>query len=250
GKATIEQIQQVLVPDVIRDDWKKWWEVAKRELKKDGHFQVPLKKTDPIVYQVKEISLQDRLMEEFRAAKGLKARIAVAGELLKSAHDLTDKKAAASEVITALNAEIPSYQRTQPAVALEAIFVRDDIRQMAELPPVPGELEVKAIWSQDLKLGPLMEALPAAKHRRALESFQAANPEHWHEALLLTVNTVSAKLCKEFAGLLIHEGKFDQLKETVARLISQHTASTELLLWLAKERNDSFADILGPEVFR
>src|SRR3989440_12817485 len=102
GKATIEQIQQVLVPDVIRDDWKKWWEVAKRELKKDGHFQVPLKKTDPIVYQVKEISLQDRLMEEFRAAKGLKARIAVAGELLKSAHDLTDKKAAASEVITAL----------------------------------------------------------------------------------------------------------------------------------------------------
>src|SRR5215831_340592 len=24
GKATVEQIQQVLVPDVIRDDWKKW----------------------------------------------------------------------------------------------------------------------------------------------------------------------------------------------------------------------------------
>jgi len=42
GKATLDQIQQVLVPDVIRDDWKKWWEAAKRELKKDGHFQVPL----------------------------------------------------------------------------------------------------------------------------------------------------------------------------------------------------------------
>jgi len=45
GKATIDQIQQVLVPDVIRDDWKKWWEVAKRELKKDGHFVVPTKKS-------------------------------------------------------------------------------------------------------------------------------------------------------------------------------------------------------------
>ena len=42
----------------------------------------------------------------------------------------------------------------------------------------------------------------------------------------------------------------EQLKETLARLISQHTASSELLLWLAKDRNDSFADILGPEVFR
>ena len=250
GKATVEQIQHVLVPEVIRDDWKKWWEAAKRELKKDGHFQVPIKKTEPIIYQVQEISLQNRLMEEFRAAKGLKARIVVAGELLKSAHDLADKKSAATEVITALNAEIPSYQRTQPAVALEGIFARDDIRAMAELPPTEGELEAKVIWSQDLKLGPLMEALPAAKHRRALESFQVANPERWVEALCRTLNTVTAKLCREFAGLLIQQGKFDQLKETLARLISQHTASTELLLWLAKDRNDSFADILGPEVFR
>src|SRR6185503_14876134 len=115
GRATPDQIQQVLVPDVIRDDWKKWWEAAKRELKKDGHFQVPLKKTEPIVYQAKEVSLQERLIGEFRSAKGLKAHVAVATEILKNAHDLAEKEAAATEVINALNAEIPSYQRTQPA---------------------------------------------------------------------------------------------------------------------------------------
>jgi transcription elongation factor GreA-like protein/transcription elongation GreA/GreB family factor len=250
GKATADQIQQVLVPDVISDDWKKWWEAAKRELKKDGHFQVPLKKTEPIAYQAKEVSLQHRLMDEFRAAKGLKARIAVASELLKSASDLADKASAATEIIAALNTEIPSYQRTQPAVALEAIFLRDDVREMAGLAPTEGELQTTAIWSQELKLGPLMEQLPAAKHRRALESFKAANPEHWTTVLRNNLNSVSAKLCREFAGLLIHEGKMEQLKESLARLISQHTASSELLLWLAKDRNDSFADILGPEVFR
>src|SRR6185436_17187715 len=85
GKATVDQVQQALVPDVIRDDWKKWWEAAKRELKKDGHFQVPIKKTEPVVYQVKEVSLQDRLLGEFRAAKGLKAHVAVATEILKNA---------------------------------------------------------------------------------------------------------------------------------------------------------------------
>src|SRR6266567_2980604 len=124
GKATVDQIQQALVPDVIRYDWKKWWEAAKRELKNNGHFQVPLKKTDPVVYQAQEVSLQDRLMGEFRAAKGLKARLTVAGELLRSAQDLASPQPAAAEVIAALNAEIPSYQRTQPAVALEAIFAR------------------------------------------------------------------------------------------------------------------------------
>ena len=40
-----------------RDDWKKWWETAKREMKKDGHFMVPLKKTEPIIYQAQETSL-------------------------------------------------------------------------------------------------------------------------------------------------------------------------------------------------
>ena len=137
GRATVDQIQQVLVPDVIRDDWKKWWEAAKRELKKDGHFQVPLKKTDPVIYQAKEITLQDRLLGEFRAAKGLKARITVATELQKNAADLSDKQAAAAEIITALNAEIISYQRTQPSVALEAVFIRDDIREMAGAQPIP-----------------------------------------------------------------------------------------------------------------
>lgn len=250
GRATVDQIQQVLVPDVIRDDWKKWLEAAKREMKKDGHFQVPIKKTDPVVYQVQEISLQNRLLGDFRAAKGLKARVAVAAEIVRNAHDLSDKAAAASEVTSALNTEIASYLRTQPAVALEGVFARDDLRATAGLPPVEGETTAAQIWAQDVKFGPLMEALPAVKHRRALDSFKAANPERWHELIRGSMNAVSAKLCREFANLLIQEGKFDEVKETLARLISQHTASSELLLWLAKDRSDAFADILGPEVFR
>jgi len=250
GRATVDQIQAVLVPDIIKDDWKKWWEAAKRELKKDGHFQVPLKKTDPIIYQVKEVTLQDRLLGEFRAAKGLKARIAGAGEILKNAADLEDKKTAATEVIAALNIEIATHQRTQPAVALEAIFVRDDIREAAGSAAGEGELTAQSIWSQDVKLGALLDQMPAIKHRRTLDSFKDAYPDRWVDIVRATLNVVPAKLCRECAQLLIHEGRIDLLKETLARLISQHTASSELLLWLAKERSDAFADILGPEVFR
>src|SRR5437773_4519796 len=83
GKATVDQMQQVLVPDVIRDDWKKWWETAKREMKKDGHFQVPVKKSDPVIFQMQEVPLQNRLLAEFRAAKGLKAKVATATEAMK-----------------------------------------------------------------------------------------------------------------------------------------------------------------------
>jgi transcription elongation GreA/GreB family factor len=250
GKATPDQIQQALVPDVIRDDWKKWWETARREMKKDGHFIVPLKKTEPVVYQAQETSLQTRLMTNFRAAKGLKARVVVVGELSRNASDLADKQGAAGEVIAALNTDILTYQRTQPAVALEAIFARDELRQIAGLQPAPDEITAAQIWAQDIKFGPVMELIPAAKHHHALQSFKTANPDRWHDVLRGALNFVSAKLCREFVNLLVAEGKMDLLKETLARLVNQHTAGSELLLWLGRERSDDYADILGPEVFR
>ena len=251
GKATADQIQQSLVPDVIRDDWKKWWETTRREMKRDGHFIVPVKKTDPIVYQAQETSLQDRSLADFRAAKGLKARVTVVAEILKFITDLQDRAAVANEVIAALNTDIASHQRTQPAVALEAIFARDELRHAAGVEPVAGEIADAQIWLQDgIKFGPLLEAIPANKHHRALESFKLANPEHWQDALRLALNHVSAKLAKEISGILIGNGKLDLLKETLGRLINQHAASSELLLWFGKERTEDFVDILGPEVFR
>ncbi|MGA2854822.1 MAG: GreA/GreB family elongation factor [Verrucomicrobiota bacterium] len=251
GRATAEQIQHVLSPDVIRDDWKKWWDTAKREMKKDGHFIVPTKKTEPVVFQAQETSLQDRLLADFQAAKGLKARIVVVAEVLKAMPDLTDKAAAAGEVIAALNTDIASHQRTQPAVALEAVFSRDELRAVAGLPPAADEITDAQIWLQDgIRFGQVLEQVPVAKHHRALESFKASNPDRWPEMARGALNAASAKLCRELASLLIQGGKMDLLKETLARLISQHTAGSELLLWLGRDRNDSFADILGPEVFR
>ncbi len=250
GRATIEQIQQVLVPDVIADDWKKWWEAAKKELKKDGHFQMPLKKTEPIVYQVKETTLQSRLLEDFRACKGLKARIAAGNELLKGMADLEDKTAAVTVVVQSLNADILSHQRTQTALALEALFLREDLRAAVQIPTTESELNESNIWGQVNRPGQLLELIPASKHKRALASYRATYPDKWVDTLLAGLNGMSAKLAGETANILILDEKLEVLKEFLARLISHHQASSELLLWLAKERCDSFADILGPEVFR
>ncbi|MEI7733360.1 MAG: GreA/GreB family elongation factor [Verrucomicrobiota bacterium] len=250
GKATVDQIQQSLVPDVIRDDWKKWWEAARTEMKKDGHFVLPLKKTEPLAYQSKEVSLQDRLMAELRSAKGLKARHLVATELMNNLNDLKDKQACAKEAILGLNAEIASYQRNQPSVALEAVFVRDELCAAIGTQPAEGEITANHIWHNEVKLSQTLEAVPAAKQRRMLLSFKEAFPDRWHESVLREINRIPAKLVSEFAHLLVQEHKLEDLKLTLARLISQHQASTELLLWLAKERSDAYADILGPEVFR
>ncbi len=249
GHASADQIQQVLVPDVIGSDWKKWWETARIEMKKDGHFQVPAKKSEQIVYIAQEVTVQQRLLAEFRAARGLKARLAVAAEVAKSATDIPDKAAVATEVISGLNAEIQAHLNTMPSVALEAIFARDDVRSALGAPTEEGEANEAAIWGQNPRLHTFLEELPAAKHRRALESMKAHNAE-WAVQLVGILNSVPAKLCGECCKLLMQEGKTQLLKDTIQRLVSQHGASSELLLWFGKERSDTFADILTPEVFR
>ncbi len=256
GKATVEQIQGMLVPEVIADDWKKWWEAARREMKKDGHFQLPIKKNDPVVFHQEGVSLKDSLLTEFHAAKGLKARLTVINEMLKNAQDLPDAAHVAADMIAALNVDIASHQRNQPGLALEAIFTRDDLRKALNLPPQEGDVTEQAIWAQEIRLSSICDQLPAPKHRRALASFRdnhphkTIHPDAWVNTVQGLFNSAPAKLCGECAQLLATSGKLDQLKATLARLISHHQASTELLLWLAKERSDTYADILGPEVFR
>ena len=203
GRATADQVQRVLTPDVITSDWKKWWEAAKREMKKSGHYQIPLKKNEPIVYQAQEVSLKDRLMGEFRAAKGLKARLTVAAELLRNLNDLTDQETAITDAIATLNAEIQSHQRTMSALALEAVFIRDDLRAAAGLARVEGELGDQDLWAQIEHPGRVLEQVAAAKHKRALQSFREANPALWADHVLGFMNSVGAKLCTECARLLI-----------------------------------------------
>ena len=60
------------------------------------------------------------------------------------------------------------------------------------------------------KFGPLLEAIPAAKHRRTLESFKAAQPDRWIDTLRAALNVVSAKLCK---GVRQHSGAKRQVAE-------------------------------------
>jgi|YelNatPaOPRAMG01_1025707.scaffolds.fasta_scaffold02913_6 transcription elongation GreA/GreB family factor len=250
GQLSLETLQQLLVPDVVGSDWKRWWDSTRHALKKDGHFVVPTRKPDPILYQEAEVPLEQRLLAQFDAAKGLKAKLCVAAELLRSLPDLQDGPGTVAQVLAALNADIASHHRTQPWLALEAVFMRDDLRAAVHLPAEPGELTTQDIWAQAPPLDQMLQQTPTAKHKRLLQSFKEAHPEDWHQAVLAALNSMSAKNTTECARLLIEEGHLESLKRHLAQLINQHQASSELLLWLARERSDAFADILGPEVFR
>lgn len=249
GKATAAQIQEVLVPDVIDEDYKAWWQNARKEMKKDGHFTLPTKKTAPIEYEAQEVPLQERLLADFNSAKGLKARVAVALEIVKGAEDMGDAAASGTEAIELLNNEIKTHARPQPGLALEALFARDDLREATSAPAIEDEPTDALIWEQRPVLDELLTGMAVAKQRRALQVLQAHNP-NWVGVLLDILGLVPVRLCNECVQVLTENGHTEELRQTVSRLINQHSASSDLLLWLAKNQDGDLGDLMGPEVFR
>jgi transcription elongation GreA/GreB family factor len=250
GQSTIAQIQESLVPDVIEEDWKKWWANAKKEMKSDGHFQLPVKKTEPIVYHAEELSPADKLMRNIRDAKGLKAQLAAVSELWKGIDDVENKEAVLEEVVAILNTAIKNHLTLKPSLALEAILLRDAIRTQSGDQPQEGELRADDIFEKADNLAGVIEGLSATKQKLALEAFREAHPDIWVDTYLKLLNETGLRLVGELIQILIDTGHFEKFKARLTRLISKREASTDLMLWVGKNRSDSFADILGPGVFR
>ena len=250
GSATVAQIQDALVPDVIGDDWRKWWEAVRKEIKKDGHFRVPVKKSEPIEYNEEVVSLQARLLGDMQLARGLKAKLAVAIEILKSQDDLENVTEAYQLAMGLLDHELPNYLKNQPELVLDAIFARNDMRKALRIEANGEQIEDQAVWDLINDLPAFMEALPATRNKLALASYKHHHPESWEAYFTDLLNQSQMKLAGDIVQLFNDAGKADEIKETLSRLVNQHQASSELLLWLGKSRSDTYADILGPEVFR
>ena len=250
GSATVAQIQDALVPDVIGDDWRKWWEAVRKEIKKDGHFRVPVKKSEPIEYNEEVVSLQARLLGDMQLARGLKAKLAVAMEILKSQDDLENVTEAYQLAMGLLDHELPNYLKNQPELVLDAIFARNDMRKALRIEANGEQIEDQAVWDLINDLPAFMEALPATRNKLALASYKHHHPESWEADFTDLLNQSQMKLAGDIVQLFNDAGKSDEIKETLTRLVNQHQASSELMLWLGKSRSDTYADILGPEVFR
>ena len=250
GQANVAQIQEALVPDVIDADWKKWWADAKKEMKVDGHFQLPVKKSEPLIYHSQELSAHDQLMSNLRDSKGLKAQLAAATEIFKGIGDVDNKNEVLSEIIDVLNLAIKNHINIKPSLSLEAILLRDFIRIDTGLSPADDELIASSVFNKNKDLASVIEGLSAAKQKLALDAFCDSNSETWVDTYLELLNSSGLRLVGELANMLIEAGHFVRFKDHLEQLISKHEASTDLMLWLGKNRSDSFADILGPEVFR
>lgn len=248
GQSLTDSIAAVLSPEVVTAaEWKKWWDGAKRAMKKDPHFGVPAKKTEPFILRDKPQRPEEELLKSFADAVNLRQKLQVAEQLLRITDQLLDMPTVLGPVIHALSDEIAASPHRDPVTTLEAIWVRDELAGLCGHQTPHTVEQIHEVVRNVRHLGELLQSLPSAKQKRLLPHVRTAYPETWHDTLRQVLLSADVKLVGDIIEFLINEGQTDAVRAFLDRSIREQSAVGDLLLWICRSRNQpAFAETIGP----
>ncbi len=128
GKATQDQLQRALAPDIVPEgSFKKWWESAKRAIRKDGRFSLPAKKTESITIRDESTSFEDEVIGLFHKARKLKDQLNYLDQILKNFETFTGKESELQTVVSQVEEIATRNTRLNPSQAIELLISRDEL---------------------------------------------------------------------------------------------------------------------------
>lgn len=255
-KATPTQIAALLTPEVFSGEaeFKRWWEGAKKALKKDGRFVIPAKKTEFVEMRDEALNQNQAILTRFATARQLKTQLAVLDEVSKNIEDFKSEPEGLVDVLVEAGKSAVRNQRLDIDAAFELLVTRDEIANVTgvALPP-DAPLLTSMMRDEESRLGEIIGNLPAAKQRFALFQMPAAlGEDKWaSRALSLLPQTHNARVVGEVARLFEAQGRTDEMRTFLDRAIRDYSVTCEMLLWLCKEREDEkYADFAAPRLFK
>jgi transcription elongation GreA/GreB family factor len=250
GKATQAQISSWLLGDVFSEpEFKRWWESTKKLLKKEGNFLIPTKKTDPIELRAGPVDRAQELLNFFRRARQPKEQTAALDQVIKFHHEFKNPTAQLQPLIDEIEETARRNQRLHPALTFEFLIGRDDLlqREPALRSSAPGLTIERLIVDESARLDAILAQLPSAKEKRVLQALPAALGETWPVQALRLMQGHNARVVSQIPRLFVENGKRDELRSALDRSLGEHSATSEMLFWLGKNRAE-WSDLITPDL--
>ncbi|MBA3832310.1 MAG: GreA/GreB family elongation factor [Chthoniobacterales bacterium] len=250
GKATQAQISSWLLGDIFTEaEFKRWWDATKKLLKKEGHFLIPTKKTDPIELRTSAVSHADELLAFFEQARAPKEQSAALDEVLKFHYEFNEPERQLQPLIDTIEDTAQRNQRLNPAMSFEFVIGRDELLQREPKLHTthPGLTLERLLVDEEPRLAAILPKLPSAKERHVLHVLPAALGERWTTRALQLMQGSNARLVGQMPRVFAENGKQDELRSALDRSLREHSATSETLYWLCKNRKD-WPELITPEL--
>ena len=250
GKASAHQIGEWLIGDIFTEaEWKRWWESTRKALKTSGRFSIPSKKTEPIEIRGEGVSHADELLAAFNKARQPKQQIAAVEQIIKSHDQFQEPEKQLQPVVVAIENAAARNQKLHPELAFELIIARDDL--LARVPSLHathiGLTLSKSIVEDEKRLTLILPNLPAAKEKRVLQALPEALGEGWTERALRLMEASHGRMVAQIPRILTEGGRHTELRTMLERSIREHSATSEMLIWLCGEKK-TWSDLITPDL--
>lgn len=251
GEATVQQMSDWLVGDVFEEAaWKRWWESTKKVLKKEGHFSVPAKKNEPVQLRLSPVSYGDELLTVFNQARQSKDQAAALDQIVKFHDQFKDPEKQLQPVVVAIEQTAMRNRKLHPALSFELILGRDDLlERVPQLrTTIIGLTLPKLITDEEPRLMAILPKMPSAKERRVLQAMPAALGPRWTQLALRLMQGNQPRMVGQIARVFAEAGQQSELHEAFDRSIREHSATSEMLIWLIKGRDSEWENLINPEL--
>jgi transcription elongation GreA/GreB family factor len=250
GKATAQQIGEWLIGDVLTEaEWKRWWESTRKALKATGMFSIPAKKTDPIQIRGEGVSHADELLAAFNKARQPKQQIAAAEQIIKSHEQFKEPEKQLQPIVVAIENAVARNQKLHPELAFELVIARDDL--LARVPSLHtthiGLTFSKLIAEEEKRLSAILPNLSSAKEKRILQALPEALGPGWTERALRLMESSHGRMVAQIPRILNEAGQHVELRTMLERSIREHSATSEMLIWLCGDR-ENWSELITPDL--
>lgn len=250
SRASAQQIGEWLIGDIFTEaEWKRWWESTRKALKASGGFSIPAKKTDPIQIRGEGVSHADELLVAFNRARQPKQQIAAIEQIIRSHEQFKEPEKQLQPIVVAIENAAVRNQKLHPELAFELIIARDEL--LARVPSLHtthiGLTLSKMIVDEEKRLTSILPNLPAAKEKRVLQALPAALGAGWTERALRLMEASHGRMVAQIPRILNETGQHAELRTMLERSIREHSATSEMLIWLCGEK-EIWGDLITPDL--
>ena len=251
GSATVTQISQMMLGDIFTEpEWKRWWESTKKLLNKEGYFSVPTKKSEPIQLRGEKVSRADELIKFFNQTRQPKEQVAALEQIIKFHSEFDRPETQLQPIVAAIENVAARNQRLNAPLTFELVLGRDDL--LARCPTLKTTnlslSLIRLIEDEQARLVAILPKLPSAKERRVLQALPAALGPGWTTRALQLMQSHHARAVMQLPRVFAEEGKQDELRAFLERGIRDHSVTSEILVWLCKERSGEWRPLIMPDL--
>jgi transcription elongation factor GreA-like protein/transcription elongation GreA/GreB family factor len=247
--ATATRIEQLLCPAIIpASDWKKWWDAAKKALRKDTRFTLPTKRTDSITFNDSPADPFKEAVDEFKAAIGPKAQIAALAKVEKF-WNKKEGSAETQEIINSINNTLRSTPKTQTILAVELILARDDFMVTAGAQETSSDLALASYLPKDVNaLFKLLNNLPSQRQVQCLQRVRK-DLANWSDLFLGILPNTGGRMMDVILETFKQENRLVDLQTALERLIRERRLTPDLMVWICKNRDGEMNSLITPQIF-